>query len=155
MFRFCRSKCKNAFKKKKNPRKTKWTKAFRKSTGKDLAVDPSFEFEKKRHVPIKYDRELWQKTIEAMKKVEEIRSRRVAHHIDTRHAVAKLVQKRSDAYEVTKNIGLIRSPAAGLKELAEKLDDEKNLHLISSRPKQLESRVVEEAYNSDKEMDVE
>ena len=43
-----RSKCHKAFKRKKNPRRAKWTKAFRKSAGKELAVDPSFEFEKKR-----------------------------------------------------------------------------------------------------------
>ena len=61
-----RSKCHKNFKKKKNPRKAKWTKAFRKSAGKELAVDPSFEFEKRRNVPVKYDRELWQKTVGAM-----------------------------------------------------------------------------------------
>ena len=31
-----------------------------------MAVDPSFEFEKRRNVPVKYDRELWQKTVGAM-----------------------------------------------------------------------------------------
>ena len=61
-----RSKCHKNFKKKKNPRKAKWTKAFRKSAGKELAVDPTFEFEKRRNVPVKYDRELWQKTVGAM-----------------------------------------------------------------------------------------
>ena len=40
--------CHVKVKRKKNPRKAKWTKAFRKSAGKELAVDPSFEFEKKR-----------------------------------------------------------------------------------------------------------
>ena len=45
---YSRSKCHKAFKRKKNPRKAKWTKAFRKAAGKELAVDPSFEFEKKR-----------------------------------------------------------------------------------------------------------
>ena len=63
---YIRSKCHKNFKKKKNPRKAKWTKAFRKSAGKELAVDPSFEFEKRRNVPVKYDRELWQKTVGAM-----------------------------------------------------------------------------------------
>lgn len=86
--------------------------------------------------------------------MEEIRSRRQALHINTRHAKSKEVQRRSDAYEVTKNIGLIRSPAAGLKQLAASLDGEKTISLLP-RPKQLEARVVEEAYNSDKEMDVE
>ena len=62
IFKFCRSKCHKNFKKKKNPRKAKWTKAFRKSAGKELAVDPSFEFEKRRNAPVKYNRELWQQT---------------------------------------------------------------------------------------------
>ena len=62
VFKFCRSKCNKAFKKKKNPRKVPWTKVYRKSRGKDLAVDPSFEFEKRRNAPTKYDRELWNKT---------------------------------------------------------------------------------------------
>jgi hypothetical protein len=29
-------------------------------------VDPSFEFEKRRNIPVKYDRELWSQTITAM-----------------------------------------------------------------------------------------
>ena len=62
IFKFCRSKCHKNFKKKKNPRKAKWTKAFRKGAGKELAIDPSYEFEKRRNIPVKYDRELWQKT---------------------------------------------------------------------------------------------
>ena len=156
IFRFCRSKCRNAFKKKTNPRKTKWTKAFRKSAGKDLAVDPSFEFEKRRHVPVKYDRDLWQKTVEAMKKVEEIRSRRSAHFINSRHSKAIEVQKRQDAYEVTKNIGLIRSPAAGLRKLAASVDGAMDVELIPAvKTKQLESLVIEEVHDSDREMDAE
>ena len=62
IFKFCRSKCHKNFKKKKNPRKAKWTKVFRKSNGKELAVDPAFEFERRRNVPVKYDRELWKTT---------------------------------------------------------------------------------------------
>ena len=52
-------------------------------------------------------------------------------------------------------MGLIRSPAAGLKQLAAQLDGEKDMSLVSSKFKQMESRIVEEVYNSDKEMDVE
>jgi len=119
-------------------------------------VDPSYEFEKRRHEPVKYDRDLWQKTVEAMKKVEQIRNRRQAAFINTRLDHAKEVQRRSDAYEVTKNIGLVRSPAAGLRRIANNLDNEMNVQLVpSAKLKQKESRVVEEIQDSDKEMDVE
>merc|ERR1712227_1016934 len=76
VFRFCRSKCHKAFKKKRNPRQVRWTKAFRKAAGKDLTVDPALEFEKRRHVPVKYNREKWAKTVQAMKRVEMIKNRR-------------------------------------------------------------------------------
>ena len=42
---------------KRNPRKVRWTKA-RKVAGKEMAVDPTFELEKRRNRPVKYDRDL-------------------------------------------------------------------------------------------------
>lgn len=108
IFRFCRSKCHAAFKKKKNPRKTKWTKAYRKTAGKELAIDPSFEFEKRRHMPVKYSRELWEKTIEAMKKVEEIRQRRSNNYIMQRLRKGREVEWQRDVREVQRDISLIR-----------------------------------------------
>merc|ERR1711876_63334 len=102
--------------KKKNPRKARWTKAFRKSAGKELAVDPSFEFEKRRNVPVKYDRELWQTTVNAMQRIEEIKNKRQAHHIFQRMKAAKKIQKAKDIREVERDLALIKSPAAGLKK---------------------------------------
>lgn len=46
----------------RNPRKVRWTKAFRKAAGKEMTVDSVFDFEKKRNIPIKYDRTLWRQT---------------------------------------------------------------------------------------------
>ncbi|XP_058061994.1 probable ribosome biogenesis protein RLP24 [Anopheles bellator] len=116
VFRFCRSKCRRAFNKKKNPRKIRWTKAYRKTHEKELTVDPSFEFEKRRNVPIKYNRELWSKTIEAVKKINEIKHRRECHFIMQRLRKARDHEIHRDIVDVQKNIALIRSPAIGLKE---------------------------------------
>ncbi|XP_046982815.1 probable ribosome biogenesis protein RLP24 [Schistocerca americana] len=118
IFKFCRSKCHAAFKKKKNPRKVRWTKAFRKTAGKELAVDPAFEFEKRRNIPLKYDREMWSKTVEAMKRVDEIRQKREAHHIMQRLRKGRELETQRDIKEVHRDLSLIRSPAAGLKDRA-------------------------------------
>ncbi|KAJ9155048.1 Ribosome biogenesis protein RLP24 [Pleurostoma richardsiae] len=75
-FRFCSSKCHKNFKMKRNPRKLKWTKAFRKAAGKEMVVDSTLLFAQRRNVPVRYDRELMAKTLRAIERVSEIRSRR-------------------------------------------------------------------------------
>lgn len=116
IFKFCRSKCHAAFKKKKNPRKVKWTKAYRKTVGKELAIDPSFEFEKRRNVPLIYNREKWVKTVDAMKKIESIRQRRTNAHIMQRLRKGRELETERDIKEVQRDMALIKSPAAGLKQ---------------------------------------
>ena len=77
---------------KRNPRKVRWTKSFRKAAGKEMAIvrlfahtmnqrtdmkqDSTLEFENRRNVPVKYDRELMQATVAAVKRVGEIKSKR-------------------------------------------------------------------------------
>ncbi|XP_077988998.1 putative ribosome biogenesis protein RLP24 [Glandiceps talaboti] len=117
IFKFCRSKCHKAFKKKRNPRKVRWTKAFRKSHGKDLAVDNSFEFERRRQVPTKYKREVWNSTLRAMKRVDEIRIRRQNQFIINRLKKGKELRKEADIREVKQNIHLVKSPAAKEKKV--------------------------------------
>ncbi|PNF34366.1 putative ribosome biogenesis protein RLP24 [Cryptotermes secundus] len=136
IFKFCRPKCHRAFKKKKNPRKVKWTKAFRKTAGKELAIDPSFEFEKRRHVPVKYDREMWAKSVDAMKRVEKIRQRRQAQYMMQRLRKGRELETQRDIKEVQRDLSLIRSPAAGLKQR-----------------RAMEESIVEEIHESDVEME--
>ena len=107
VFNFCRSKCRAAFKKKRNPRKVRWTKAFRKAHGKELTMDATFDFEKKRNVPVKYSRELWQKTVEAIKRVEAIRSRRQAQFIRNRLKAGLKLRDEAEKQEVEKGVHLL------------------------------------------------
>eukprot|EP00099_Drosophila_melanogaster_P022568 NP_650073.1 ribosomal protein L24-like [Drosophila melanogaster] len=116
VFKFCRGKCHKAFKRKKNPRKVGWTKAYRKAAGKELAIDPSFEFEKRRNVPMKYSRETWQKGLEAIKRVTEIKEKRTSHFVMERLRKGRQVEIQMDVKDVQRNMSLIRSPAAGLKQ---------------------------------------
>jgi large subunit ribosomal protein L24e len=118
VFRFCRAKCHSGFKKKRNPRKVRWTKAFRKAAGKELTVDPSFEFEKRRHVPVKYDRELWKTTVGAMKRIEEIKVKRQNLFIKKRLTVGRQIRNNADVKLVDKYPEIIRNPAA--KRIAKK-----------------------------------
>ena len=69
-----------------------------------------------RNVPVKYDRELWQNSINAMQRVEEIKNKRQAHHIFQRMKMAKKIQKAKDSKEVERDLALIKSPAAGLRQ---------------------------------------
>ncbi|EPQ17738.1 Putative ribosome biogenesis protein RLP24 [Myotis brandtii] len=139
VFRFCKSKCHKNFKKKRNPRKVRWTKAFRKAAGKELTVDNSFEFEKRRNEPVKYQRELWNKTIDAMKRVEEIKQKRQAKFIMNRLKKNKELQKAQDIKEVKQNIHLIRAPfACKGKQLEDKmvhkLQEDVAMEVVSDNP---------------------
>merc|ERR1712110_1057544 len=46
----------------------KWTKAYRKTHGKELMYDSTLDFEKRREEPVRYNRELYVKTVQAREK---------------------------------------------------------------------------------------
>lgn len=75
-FRFCSSKCNRLFKAKKNPRKLKWTKASRVAHGKEMTNDTVLEFEQRRNIPVRYNRDLMVETMQAMKRIDEIKKAR-------------------------------------------------------------------------------
>ncbi|KAF9227680.1 hypothetical protein BS17DRAFT_774145 [Gyrodon lividus] len=93
VFRFCTSKCHKNFKMKRNPRKVRWTKAFRRAAGKEMTIDATIDFEKRRNVPVRYDRELVQTTIKAMKRIGDIKQRREHAFWKQRMAVAREKQR--------------------------------------------------------------
>lgn len=118
-FRFCRPKCHKSFKHKRNPRKVRWTKAFRKAAGKEMATDTTYEFERRRHVPVKYNRELWVQTLRAMRRVEEIRTKRQDNFIRKRLEVGLAQIVEQERREVRQNINLIVAPVAQAKAKAQ------------------------------------
>ena len=106
-FRFCTSKCRKNFGMKRNPMKLKWTKTFRKANGKELAVDSTMDFERRRHAPVKYNRELVQDTLKVMKRVEEIKSRRQNDLWEKRMERSKAQEKKDAATAIKHNIDWI------------------------------------------------
>lgn len=109
-FKFCRSKCHKNFKMKRNPRKVRWTKAYRKLAGKELAEDATFEMERRRNRPVKYDRELMKRTVQAIGRVAEIRAKRQERHWERRMAAAKGQELRATKASIGKEVHLIRAP---------------------------------------------
>ncbi|KAJ3010248.1 UNVERIFIED_CONTAM: ATPase-activating ribosome biosynthesis protein [Siphonaria sp. JEL0065] len=120
-FRFCRSKCHKNFKMKRNPRKVKWTKAFRTAAGKEMTVDASLEFEKRRNIPVRYDRELMATTLKAMKRIQEIKAKRERVFMKKRLS-GKKEQERKEALKlVQRNVELIQTPALKKKLMEKKI----------------------------------
>lgn len=115
-FRFCRSKCHKNFKMKRNPRKMRWTKAFRKAAGKEMTVDATFEFEKRRNVPVRYDRDLMQNTVKAIKRVQEIKAKRERAFMLNR-VKGKAEKERTElTRQVQKNKDLLTVPTIRKKQ---------------------------------------
>ena len=111
VFKFCRSKCFKNFKMKRNPRKVRWTKAYRHAQGKEMTVDSTFDFEQRRNTPIRYNRETVVETIQAMKKITEIREARQRRFWENRVRKAQDRHKDANVREIEKNLHLIDDPA--------------------------------------------
>jgi len=126
-FRFCSSKCNRLFKSKKNPRKMKWTKAYRAAHGKEMTCDPVLEFEQRRNEPVRYNRDLMVKTIQAMKKIDEIKSRRQQRFFERRMAKAKAKKRTDIENELLRHADLIS-------------DTKVKAFIMKKREKQLELR---------------
>lgn len=144
-FRFCRSKCHKAFKQRRNPRKLRWTKAFRKAAGKELAVDSTLTFAARRNVPVRYNRELVATTLKGMARVEEIRQKRERAFYKNRMKGNKERQLALDKKLVESNPELLRMREV---EIAKKLAKEQ-------AKEERDQQVEQEESDDDEEMDIE
>jgi large subunit ribosomal protein L24e len=124
MFRFCRSKCHKNFKAKRNPRKVRWTKAYRKTHGKELVVDPVYEFEKSKDTAVRYDRNVWVNTVQAMERLDKIRSDRESRFWERRMKKAGHHKKEMIKSNLIRNETLIADPE--IREKVDQLRDERD-----------------------------
>ncbi|CAD6266890.1 unnamed protein product [Miscanthus lutarioriparius] len=85
---------------KRNPRKVKWTKAYRQLHVKDMTQDATFEFES-------YDRNLTEQTLKAIPLIIKTRHDRLEKHISNRHKPGKRKEIQKDSKEVAQNIGML------------------------------------------------
>ncbi|KAM0720565.1 hypothetical protein Q7P37_004701 [Cladosporium fusiforme] len=121
VFRFCRSKCHKNFKMKRNPRKLGWTKAFRRAHGKEMTVDSTLQFQQRRNVPVRYNRDLVARTLEAMSRVGEIRAKRERQFYKNRMAGNRATQLEADRKLVAENQHLL--PPEYRDKIQEALDE--------------------------------
>ena len=150
MFRFCRSKCHRNFKAKKNPRKLRWTKAYRKTHGKELTVDPVYDFEKVKDSTIKYNRDIWTDTVQAMDKLAVIRKKREDKFFKKRMKRAEHDKKEMIKANLMKHEVLISDPK--IRERVQKMKEAKEEERML-KEKQKESKKLN--MGIDNEMDIE
>ena len=88
-----------------------------------MAVDSTFEFEKRRNRPVKYDRDLMGKTIMAMQRVQEIKSKREERFHANRMKDAAKEKKQQARVEIEKSIELLAPAVAKREEVMRKVVD--------------------------------
>jgi large subunit ribosomal protein L24e len=145
---------------KRNPRKLKWTKAFRKSAGKEMVVDSTLTFAARRNVPVRYNRDLVAKTLKAMERVSEIRQKRERVFYKKRMAGNKEREKEANRKLVAENEHLLpkmrASERAALEERGEEFEElplEREKTKVFGKMKQRRKVLVDGGVEDEMDMD--
>eukprot|EP01138_Halocafeteria_seosinensis_P014291 gb/GECG01014591.1/.p1 GENE.gb/GECG01014591.1/~~gb/GECG01014591.1/.p1 ORF type:complete len:133 (+),score=29.01 gb/GECG01014591.1/:1-399(+) len=113
--------------------------------------DATFEFEKRRNRPVRYDRQLVGNTIRAIKQVENIQKKREERFWSKRMAGKKNLEKKQDAIEVEKSMKLI-TPAER-KEVENKVAEQKEKK-TEEKPQTIKKSTGSKKKNTKKQTDV-
>lgn len=116
---------------KRNPRKVRWTKAFRKAAGKEMTIDSTFEFEKRRNVPVRYDRDLMSTTIKAIQRVQEIKAKRERLFTKNRLQPKQEAERGLAMEQLQKNVSLVSAQVTKKKQTVKvsKLEASKKMEI--------------------------
>ena len=101
---------------KRNPRKVKWTKAYRALQGKDLSGDTVFKFERRRNRPLKYNRDLVHSTIKAIKKIDAIHNQRSNRFLQNRTKKSLNSKHLSEISMLEQHLDLVKSPHSNVEK---------------------------------------
>ena len=145
---------------KRNPRKLKWTKAFRKAAGKEMVVDSTLNFAARRNVPVRYDRDLVEKTVKAMERVSEIRLKRERVFYKKRMAGKLEREREANRKLVAENEHLLpkmrASERAALEENGEEVEElplEREKSKVFGKMKQRRKVLVDGGVEDEMDMD--
>lgn len=145
---------------KRNPRKLKWTKAFRKSAGKEMVVDSTLTFAARRNVPVRYNKDLVETTLKAMKRVSEIRQRRERVFYKKRMSGNKERVKAANRKLVAENEHLLpkmraseRAALEAANEEVEELSLEREKSKVFGKMKQRQRALVDGGVEDEMDVD--
>ena len=124
-FQFCRSKCRRTFNMKRNPRRLRWTKAYRKTHNKELAIDSTFLFERKRNRVEKYNRQVMEKSLKAIPVIKKIQKKREKDFWKRRMVVGEMEERRMALFELNQGIDLVAPVVVREKQKVQEKDKEK------------------------------
>jgi len=111
-----------------------------------MAVDTTFEFEKRRNRPVKYDRDLMGKTIVAMQRVQEIKSKREERFHANRMRDAKKEKKQQARVEIEKSVEILAPAVSKREEVMQNVIDSAR-ERIAARKKARGPKITSTAVN--------
>jgi large subunit ribosomal protein L24e len=125
---------------KRNPRKLKWTKAFRAAAGKEMVVDSTLKFAARRNIPVRYNRDQIATTVQAMDRISEIRAKRERAFYKKRMAGNKQRERDENRKLVEENEHLLPRERASVRKAREEIEA-----LGVERMDDVEEQTLEEA----------
>jgi len=96
-------------------------------------VDKTFEFEKRRNRPVKYDRDLMGQTVTAMQKVADIQEARKERFFEARRKDAAIIQKKQVRQEIEQSIDLLAPVVATRDAVMRKVVDSARARIASRK----------------------